>query len=128
MKKLMFMALAALVVTTGCTYTHADLIKGTVRRVSVLQKTEVPNVTATSTNGVVVSMVGYSNDGGGPGIEMAAKAFGKAASDVLNAYAGRSPQQGFTQADVDALLEVAIARALKAYASGTNDTSTAAKQ
>jgi hypothetical protein len=127
MRKITLMALASLALATGCTYTHADLTKGTVRRISVLQKTDVPNVTATGTNGVVVSMVGYSNDGGGPGVEMAAKAFGTAAADVLNAYAGRSSQPGFTQSDVDALLEVAIARALKAYASGPNGTASSAK-
>ena len=47
----------------GCTYTSFNPSTGTFKRLSILQKVEVPHLTIT-TNGTV-TLKGYANDGGG---------------------------------------------------------------
>jgi len=83
MVQMVAVAAIALLVS-GCTYTKADLLKGTITRISVLQKTEIPEVSATTTNGVLCSMKGYANDGGsaavGVIVEKAVSAAVKAAT------------------------------------------------
>lgn len=61
---LMVAVAAVALLVSGCTYTKADLLKGTITRISVLQKTEIPKISAVTTNNVLVSMEGYANDGG----------------------------------------------------------------
>lgn len=61
--QLLAAALLALL-AAGCTYTRSDLIKGTVTRISILQKVDIPKLSALTTNNVLVTLEGYANDGG----------------------------------------------------------------
>ena len=84
MNKLMLASIVACGLCAGCTYTKVNLIAGTLTRISVLEKADIPKISAVTTNNVLVSMEGYSNDGGsaasGVIVEKAVSAAVKAAT------------------------------------------------
>ena len=57
-----FLTCGLLLVATGCTITHVETAQMKIRRVSFLQKVEIPQLKI-STNGAV-QLQGYANDGG----------------------------------------------------------------